>query len=68
MVAANRTGQGDGSNWCGHSTIIDPWGNILAEAEEKETILVAELDLRLVDEVRGRIPCFEVQEEAEAAV
>ncbi len=63
VVAANRTGQGDNSNWCGHSTIIDPWGNILAEAEEDETVLVADLHMGLVDEVRGRIPCFEVVEE-----
>jgi omega-amidase len=64
VVAANRTGTGDNSNWCGHSTIIDPWGNILAEAEEEETVLVSDLDMSLVDEVRARIPCFEVVEEA----
>jgi omega-amidase len=64
IVAANRTGQGDNTIWGGHSTIIDSWGNILAEAEEGETILVADLDMALVDEVRGRIPCFEVVEEA----
>jgi omega-amidase len=63
VVAANRTGQGDNSNWCGHSTIIDPWGNILAEAAEDETVLVADLDMGLVDEVRRRIPCLEVVEE-----
>jgi len=62
VVAANRTGAGDNSQWCGHSTIIDPWGNILAEAEEQETVLVADLDMSLVDEVRKRIPCFEVVE------
>ncbi len=63
VVATNRTGQSDNSHWCGHSTIIDPWGNILAEAEEDEIVLVADLDMGLVDEVRGRIPCFEVMEE-----
>lgn len=63
VVAANRTGTGDNSNWCGHSTVIDPWGNTLAEAAEEEAVLVADLDMALVDEVRGRIPCFEVREE-----
>lgn len=63
VVAANRTGHGDNAHWCGHSMIIDPWGNILAEAEEEEEILIAELDMALIDEVRGRIPCFEVREE-----
>lgn len=59
VVAANRTGQGDNSNWCGHSTIIDPWGNILAEAAEEEAVVIADLDMGLVDEVRSRIPCFD---------
>lgn len=63
VVAANRTGDGDGSDWCGHSVAIDPWGNILAEAEEEECVLVANLDMKLVDEVRARMPCFEVAEE-----
>jgi omega-amidase len=60
VVAANRTGTGDNSHWCGHSMIIDPWGQILAEAEEEEAVLIADLDMGLVDEVRARIPCFEV--------
>ena len=60
VVAANRTGQGDNAHWAGHSTIIDPWGNILAEATEEETVLLADLDMSMVDEVRTRIPCFEV--------
>lgn len=67
VVAANRTGEGDGTTWGGHSTIIDPWGNIVAEAGDEETVLVAELDMALVDEVRGRIPCFEVVEEVTAS-
>jgi predicted amidohydrolase len=63
VVAANRTGEGDNNRWAGHSMIIDPWGNILAEADEQECVVMAELDMGLVDEVRGRIPCFEVREE-----
>jgi predicted amidohydrolase len=43
--------------------VIDPWGNILAEAGEGEAVLMADLDMGLVDEVRSRIPCFEVLEE-----
>jgi omega-amidase len=67
VVAANRCGEGDNTHWGGHSSIIDPWGNILAEAEEEETVLVANLEMGMVDEVRARIPCFEVREEAEEA-
>jgi predicted amidohydrolase len=64
VIAANRCGQGDGNTWCGHSQIIDPWGQILAEAEEAETTLYATLDLDLIGEVRSRIPCFTVAADA----
>ena len=61
VVASNRCGTGDSTQWGGHSTIIDPWGNILAEAGDDETVLVADLDMAIVDEVRARIPCFETR-------
>ena len=60
VVAANRTGQGDGNQWCGHSQIIDPWGTVVAEADEDEVTLRATLDLDLIAQVRGRVPCFAV--------
>ena len=48
--------------------IIDPWGVILAEADEQETTLYATLDLDLIAEVRARIPCLAPVEEARAPV
>jgi omega-amidase len=59
VVACNSMGINDGTEFFGHSMIIDPWGAILAEAGEEESIVQAELDLSLVDEVRKRIPIFE---------
>lgn len=58
VVACNTVGESGGSSFFGHSMIVDPWGEIVAEAEEQETILRAAVDLSLVDEVRGRIPVF----------
>jgi len=58
VVACNRMGTSDGAEFFGHSLIIDPWGEIIAEADEDETIVTAKLDLQLVDEVRQRIPVF----------
>ncbi|MDD5659472.1 MAG: carbon-nitrogen hydrolase family protein [Actinomycetota bacterium] len=40
----------------GHSIIIDPWGNIIAKADEKERILYGSIDLNLIDEVRQSLP------------
>lgn len=40
----------------GHSMIVDPWGVVVAEAEEEETIIYAEIDTTFTEEVRGMIP------------
>ena len=42
----------------GHSAVYDPYGTLLAQADEKEQMLLAELDLRRVDEVRAQLPTF----------
>ena len=40
----------------GHSVIVDPWGEILADGGEEPGIIVAEVDLARVAECRGMIP------------
>jgi predicted amidohydrolase len=40
----------------GRSLIVDPWGTILAQAPDEETVVTAELDRARVDEVRSQIP------------
>ena len=60
VLAVNHCGKKtSGSALWGHSMIIDPWGNILAQAGwEKEALLVAEIDLDLCDEMRSRLGCM----------
>ncbi|MGQ7276412.1 carbon-nitrogen family hydrolase [Brevibacillus thermoruber] len=58
VVACNRVGEGGGNTFCGHSMVVNPWGEVIAEGMQQEEIVYAELDLALVDEVRGRIPVF----------
>ena len=60
VLACNHCGNKPGGKplW-GHSMIIDPWGNIIAQAGwEKEALLVAEIDLELCDEMRNRLGCM----------
>lgn len=59
VVACNRVGKSGDTAFFGHSMIIDPWGEVLVEAGEEETILYADIDLSLVDTVRSKIPVFE---------
>mgnify|MGYP000043257391 CR=1 FL=1 len=40
----------------GHSLIVAPWGEILAEAGTEPGVILAEIDLAKVDEARGRVP------------
>ncbi|WP_138751005.1 carbon-nitrogen family hydrolase [Paenibacillus sinopodophylli] len=59
VIACNRMGTSGETNFFGHSLVLDPWGETIAEAGEEETILYAEIDLSLVDSVRSKIPVFE---------
>lgn len=43
----------------GHSLIIDPWGNILQDGDESETIIVAEIDTEIVDKIRKQLPSLQ---------
>ena len=56
VIACNRVGVSKETTFCGHSAIIDPWGNTVIEAGESPTLLTAEIDLDLVEEVRNKIP------------
>lgn len=58
VVACNRVGTSGSTEFFGHSMVIDPWGEVLAEGDEAETVLRVTLDLNLVSEVRQRIPVF----------
>lgn len=59
VIACNRTGKSGGDEFFGHSMIIDPWGEIVAEGGEAEEMVIASIDLTLVDQVRRRIPVFD---------
>ena len=59
VIACNRSGSDPNNQFAGHSLIIDPWGEVLAEAGDQEEILTAEINLDLVKEIRKQIPIFE---------
>ncbi len=40
----------------GHSIVVDPWGAVLCQMDEREGYQTAELDLEKVDAVREQIP------------
>jgi predicted amidohydrolase len=59
VVAANQTGRHDAQvESYGHSLILDPWGEVLAQAGDEECVLTARLRRTRLDEVRARLPAL----------
>src|ERR687897_1165684 len=57
MISAAQGGRHeDGRETFGHSLIVDPWGRTLAEGGTEPGVILAEIDVGLVTEARGRIP------------
>jgi deaminated glutathione amidase len=40
----------------GRSLIVDPWGTVIAQAPDEETVVAAELDRAWLEDVRRRLP------------
>lgn len=58
IVACNRVGAAEGNTYFGHSLIIDPWGEIIAEGSDEESILTGEINIETVENVRKKIPMY----------
>lgn len=59
VLAAAQWGEHPGGRRChGHSSIVDPWGSIVAQIERGAEVVVAELDRSRLSEVRARLPAL----------
>ncbi|MGP2528266.1 carbon-nitrogen family hydrolase [Acidaminococcus sp. LBK-2] len=58
IVACNRVGASPMGTYCGHSIIIDPWGDIIAEGSDSEEIITGSIDYKYTQEVRSTIHMF----------
>jgi predicted amidohydrolase len=57
VIAANQVGEHvEGLRSGGRSMIVDPWGLVLAQAADRETVITADLDLDAQDAIRTRLP------------
>jgi predicted amidohydrolase len=58
VISANTVnGKGRGKMY-GHSLIINPWGEILAEGGEQEQLIIADVDFSQSADIRKRLPVF----------
>lgn len=56
LIAANRVGKEKDSEFCGHSRIVSPKGEVLADAELDELVITEELDLEDISRQRVEVP------------
>ncbi|WP_027416657.1 carbon-nitrogen hydrolase family protein [Aneurinibacillus terranovensis] len=56
LIASNRTGIERDVMFAGHSRVVSPKGSILANAFDKDEILIAEVNLEQVHEQRKELP------------
>lgn len=59
VAACNRVGSDGHVEFPGHSLVVDPWGNVLEEGDNQERLLIAQVDLREIGEVRGYLTVFQ---------
>ncbi len=59
VLAPAQVGEHDGGRRTyGHSLIIDPWGRILAQKEDGEGVIYADINVAEVNTARGAIPAL----------
>lgn len=56
LIGCNQVGTQEGVELAGHSVVIDPWGQVLAEAGDDEQVLNLDIDLALVAKTRAEFP------------
>jgi predicted amidohydrolase len=57
VIAAAQCGDHeDGRKSYGHSVIVGPWGEVIADGGEEPGVIVADLDFAAVDKARSMIP------------
>lgn len=56
VIACNRVGSSGGNTFFGHSTVIDPWGEILFEADDRPGLHRVEIDPARLAEARKKLP------------
>lgn len=63
VVGVNRTGQDPNNEYPGRSVVIDPWGEIVADAGDRDGLVEAGISLETVRGWRDEFPALEDLEE-----
>ncbi|MDR3279671.1 MAG: carbon-nitrogen hydrolase family protein [Synergistaceae bacterium] len=58
MICPNQIGIKPTMHTYGRSMVVDPWGNTIAKASDRECVIMAEIDIDYVDKLRNEVPCL----------
>ena len=58
VVGVNRTGREPRFDYCGRSVIVNPHGEIIADAGQTECVMMASIDVDVVRSWRGEFPAL----------
>lgn len=60
VVAPAQVGSYPPNRHCfGRSMVVDPWGLVLVQAQDRPTVILTEIDLDSIERVRTQIPCLQ---------
>jgi omega-amidase len=59
VAACNRVGSDGQATFPGRSLVVDPWGNVLVEGDDREGLLIARADLREIRKARRYLTVYE---------
>ncbi len=60
VVAPGQIGQYmDRVNTYGRTMIVDPWGQVMSVCQDKEDVIVCDLDMDYLEDIRRKLPCLE---------
>jgi omega-amidase len=59
VAACNRVGNDGQATFPGRSLVVDPWGNVLVEGDDREGLLIAQADLREIRKARRYLTVYE---------
>ena len=59
LISCNCAGANQGQKYAGHSMVVDPLGQVVAEGSDEEELVSARIDPEWVDTVRQDFPALE---------
>lgn len=65
LLASAQSGRhSNGRDTWGHTMLIDPWGQIVAELAEGEGVVAGEVDLTYIQEIRTKLPALQHRQQS----